>query len=501
MRITRYIAMAAMSAFVLLSCTKVEGDNTSGTTENPQERIITISYAGTRTAVDGLAVTFKVGDEIMLYDALADESEVVKVSEASDGTQFLSTTLTGNLEAVYPAKYAVVNGNSLTYGVPPVQTGRFEDADICKATGITDNADFTTQVSILRFYVDESIGVSKIEIEGTGVASDGDKITIEAASGKTLYDVGGSADKRICYAAVCPVSGKDITLTGTAANSQVQTREIGSVSLSGGYIYNAFIPYYIDLGDAGKWGYCNIGAFLPEDSGLFFAWGEVAGHKNYLDGYFHFAEENFDFSDDRYKNKDASKGFFWYNTPYINCINYDSLLDLADLKIDKYCFSYSEEEPLWATYQDCTFDNTYTLATKQDDAAYASWGHSWRMPTKEEYNKLVNGVEYSEGDLKIDGLIIPAAGSGLENTYYSYGIFYWTSSLAKDYGYFPDEPAEPCLAFSLQYIDEDYPLGTYPDARYKGMPIRPIWGEASEPDEPDTNITGGSFDPMGKIYF
>lgn len=339
MRITRYIAMAAMAASVLLSCTKVEGDNTSGTTENPQERIITISYAGTRTAVDGLAVTFKVGDEIKLYNGSA--SQVVKVSESPEGVQYLSTTLTGTLSAVYPAKYAVVSDKSLTYGVPSEQTGRFEDADICMATGITDNADFTTQVSILRFYVDESIGVSKIEIEGTGVASDGDKITIEAAPGKTLYDVGGSADERICYAAVCPVSGKDITLTGTAANSQVQTREIGSVSLSGGYIYNAFIPYYIDLGNAGKWGYCNIGAFLPEEPGDFFMWGEVKGHKYTDDGWTNFPNVQ---SDSRYCETWYSEGeFCWGNTPYIKWTGYDPNDDLDLLTISKYCYTQDEE--------------------------------------------------------------------------------------------------------------------------------------------------------------
>ena len=37
---------------------------------------------------------------------------------------------------------------------------------------------------------------------------------------------------------------------------------------------------YVDMGDAGYWATCNVGASKPEEYGNYFAWGETIGYPN-----------------------------------------------------------------------------------------------------------------------------------------------------------------------------------------------------------------------------
>ena len=43
----------------------------------------------------------------------------------------------------------------------------------------------------------------------------------------------------------------------------------------------AFTPEYVDLGLSVKWAACNLGATQPEESGDYFAWGEVEPKSEY----------------------------------------------------------------------------------------------------------------------------------------------------------------------------------------------------------------------------
>ena len=136
---------------------------------------------------------------------------------------------------------------------------------------------------------------------------------------------------------------------------------------------------YVDLGlpSGLKWATCNVGASSPSDYGSYFAWGETFTKGEYTES---------------------------------NCRTYDR------------------------TFGDISGNVGY-------DAARANWGGSWRMPTKTEYEELLNNCQWTfitMGDhngYKVIGpngnyIFLPAAGyrngAILDNSG-SYGS-YWSSS-------------------------------------------------------------------------
>ena len=148
---------------------------------------------------------------------------------------------------------------------------------------------------------------------------------------------------------------------------------------------------YIDLGlpSGTLWATCNVGANAPEEYGDYFAWGETA-------------------------SKDV---YNWSTYQYYDGSN-----------LAKY-----------------TGSDGLTTLLPEDDAATTNWGSDWRMPTKEEWQELLdnttnkwttqNGVNGrlftgSNGN----SLFLPAVGFRWDdnlNYVGSYG-YYWSSSLDTD---------------------------------------------------------------------
>ena len=137
---------------------------------------------------------------------------------------------------------------------------------------------------------------------------------------------------------------------------------------------------YVDLGlpSGLKWATCNVGANSPEEYGDYFAWGETKAK-------------------------------------------------------DRYCM-----------------DNRTTMnapigrivGNSEYDAARAKWGGRWRMPTKEEFEELVNNSDYqwtgdgAEFTSRINGakIYLPAAGwrYGADSLYQGSSGYYWSASSAND---------------------------------------------------------------------
>jgi hypothetical protein len=157
---------------------------------------------------------------------------------------------------------------------------------------------------------------------------------------------------------------------------------------------------YVDLGlpSGTKWATCNVGASKPEEYGDYFAWGETRTKTTY------------DWRTYRYCNGD-----------------YD--------KLTKYCSK--------SDFGSNGFTDNLTTLQPSDDAAIASWGVGWRMPTREELDELItNCTVTSTAQNGINGLLftsningnsifLPAAGYR-----YGYGLnesgsrgYYWSSSL------------------------------------------------------------------------
>ena len=105
---------------------------------------------------------------------------------------------------------------------------------------------------------------------------------------------------------------------------------------------------YVDLGlpSGTLWATCNIGASAPEEYGDYFAWGETKGY-------------------------DSGKTTFNWST-YKWCKG-------SSTTMTKYCTNSSYG----------TVDNKKELDLA-DDAAYVNWGPEWRMPTRTQFEELIN---------------------------------------------------------------------------------------------------------------
>lgn len=159
--------------------------------------------------------------------------------------------------------------------------------------------------------------------------------------------------------------------------------------------YNSNGYEYVDMGEAGIWAACNIGASKPEEPGLYFSWGETTGYLNGWNG------KKFDFSDYKFGG-DFGGGQTKYNST-------DGLTTL---------------EP-------------------EDDAAHVNMGGDWRIPTKDEFQKLfelcdvertsINDRGVLKFKLKSDNnktLIFPLGGFYTSGDVGGYNVCYcWTSSL------------------------------------------------------------------------
>ena len=158
----------------------------------------------------------------------------------------------------------------------------------------------------------------------------------------------------------------------------------------------------VNLGLSVKWANMNIGAENPEDYGDYFAWGETEGYNS------------------------GKTEFNW--STYAWCNGTANTLT-----------KYNTNSSNGAT------DSRTTLLSS-DDAAFANWGGSWRMPTKAEFDELLNNTTKVWTQVNgINGWLLTSTKSGYtdksiflpaggfrdeseiseENT----SLYYWSSTL------------------------------------------------------------------------
>ena len=102
------------------------------------------------------------------------------------------------------------------------------------------------------------------------------------------------------------------------------------------------VHVYVDLGLSVKWATCNVGATSPEDYGDYFAWGETEPK------------------------------------------------DYYDWSTYKYCYVLYTSMTKYCTDSEYGIVDNKTVLELEDDAARVNWGGNWRMPTKAEYDELMN---------------------------------------------------------------------------------------------------------------
>ena len=200
---------------------------------------------------------------------------------------------------------------------------------------------------------------------------------------------------------------------------------------------------YVDLGlpSGTLWATCNVGATTPEGYGDYYAWGETATKATYDWGTY-------------FDTNDGGNTFTKYNN-----------------------------------------EGGKTVLDPEDDAAHVNWGGSWRMPTKAEWQELIdnctwtwttqNGINGYKVTSNKAGytdkfIFLPAAGyrydCDLVNVG-SYGLF-WSSSLSEDLS---DH------AWYLYFYSGYYDFGY--GGRLYGQSVRPVLQPSSISYSSSTNDT------------
>lgn len=170
---------------------------------------------------------------------------------------------------------------------------------------------------------------------------------------------------------------------------------------------------YVDLGLSVKWASCNVGASSPESYGYYYAWGELAS---------------------------------------------------------KSCYIYSNSATYNKNVGDIGGNSRYDVARKK-------WGSTWRLPTKAEFDELLEEcvwqwtTQRGKNGYKVtskkngNSIFLPAAGWYYDRSPSGVGenCFYWSST--------PDvnNPKKACyLSFTRDYTR------TNCDDRYRGHCVRPV---------------------------
>ncbi len=187
---------------------------------------------------------------------------------------------------------------------------------------------------------------------------------------------------------------------------------------------------WVDLGlpSGLRWATCNVGASSPEEYGNYYAWGEIKTKSSYY-------ESN--------------------STTYV--------LAFSVLQLRGIIGPIGSDGNLTAAY----------------DAATANWGDSWRMPTLNEMQELLNNctltwtTQNGVKGRKVTGpngnsIFLPAAGYRKGTYLYSAGSYggYWLATpYTVSYG-----------AHSLLFLSDSYDY-CYSDCRFIGLSVRPVSDE------------------------
>ena len=212
---------------------------------------------------------------------------------------------------------------------------------------------------------------------------------------------------------------------------------------------------FVDLGlpSGLKWAAWNVGATKPEESGLYFAWGEDKGYVV-----------------TRGEIIDASNGDY-----KVEITNEDGTVTTK-----KFVYDYSDykhyEDGEFTKYND---DDKLTTLENEDDGCYLD-EQDMRMPTKAECEEL---IEYTDSkwtenynDSGINGLtltsktngnsiFVPAVGAVGSRVLYLFGLggAFWSSSI--DHSSVED-------AFGFSFYSSVLDLSG--DGRFDGVPLRAV---------------------------
>lgn len=518
------ILLTMMSTLLLSlqSCNK-ELDTTQTQTTTEARTILIEFDKGAKTTPtfngDGETPKWKIGDVVRILGSLNYEDFTVE-NVPEDGKIRITVSLEGDLYAIYPASATTDESSdgSITFTIPSEQTGTFAEANICVAKctkectkeGEILKFKLRNACSVLKFTQDErtvkDLKVSAANaIAGKLTATFNDGGTIKSIntgelSGKFINVSAVEADTSY-YVAVAPVTVAAMEYDYIKAPLEISAV---NVEIKGGQLERSKIYKCPALDKKNG---------EPRTFGV--KTGTCNGHSYVQVGFVKWATNNLAVSDSSGLKKWKGTGSDAVTAPltgepvvngdYFQWAVYEGFTQPSQTIADKGLLIYNSFQNKYtingATTNKMSFkdgktsgftggpysgNSKYTttfktILEKEDDAASILWGDPWRMPTKEEFEALLNtdtthweydstaygkyvfkiGEDYSDKTKAI--LFFPLAG------YYPSGVNYkhtdiangryWSSSLDNNNG------NACCFSFD----------GTLSgNTRISGIPIRPV---------------------------
>jgi hypothetical protein len=180
------------------------------------------------------------------------------------------------------------------------------------------------------------------------------------------------------------------------------------------------------------WATCNIGANSPEESGLYFAWGETQGY-----------------TAEQVGNEEGKRAFTWND--------YEFGSDTALTK-------YNETDGK-------------TILEETDDAATVNWGSNWKMPTKEQFEELIaNTRENWRMSGEVKGIVLTSKVNG--NTLFFPMVSNAFSGIIDKNPYYSSYNSDSLYdkndnnTLNLNLLDSFCMVNK--TLRYYGSPVRPV---------------------------
>lgn len=410
-------AMAAVSVFS--SCQKELANETVNNTTGGVRTIAVQFDNSTKATLDGFKPKFANGDAIRVSNT--EKSEECTVTVDGSGNATFSTTLSGDLTAIYPSAAAVLSSGgadapiatSNNIKVPASQDGDVAKAIIAKA-GIADgrtSATFNVQTALFQITPPDGVKtftITSLKPVVDGVARTGEAVAINtdgATDADKLVITVSNNDLTTFYVALkAGVNLSDLSFeyiidatNGLGAMKGIPAKDIAAAGKTDATAANTkytigntnWHPYveiemtvkqgYTDIYETHtyKWATMNIGATSATEAGKYFMWGETTGITP--------SGSSFSFPDSKYYSADNSswaqaKGFAWENCPWTN----GTYVFSSEYKVFNVFTKYVPASQTSFLAEGFAGDNKEILDLA-DDAANANWGGSWRMPTKWEF--------------------------------------------------------------------------------------------------------------------
>lgn len=234
-------------------------------------------------------------------------------------------------------------------------------------------------------------------------------------------------------------------------------------------------PEYVDLGLSVKWAKSNVGAVNPEEFGDYYSWGEIEPKSSYGLNLYKWFKEHIVMDAASHSYFNLYSKYYYYSEEY-------TLYLLQNMQ------SLNDYGPV---------DGSMAL-DPSDDVAHVMMGGKWRMPSKEEWDELVNpgnciwewttlnditGYKVTSRKEGYNGkwIFLPAASNAGNVFDIGFKGYYWSLSMTYHFNYMNDYESADCL-----YINRNSHYNI-PFNRYSGLPVRPVYGDR-------VHVTGISLD-------